>query len=319
MRSKLRPPGGSKLPHSGGANTTLNFLIPVSGDFARLASETNSPDSQCRYRLAQGDAALAADDLRDAEAAFSAALLSPDPAVQAAAHHNLGNVLIEQGWRKLSGGQPYPDGKEVPKQLKTHVAKQLMEWLTENPDQANDSESMRLFESVLLSWTDAARHFDSAVDADPSREDSIHNRKAAGLLLDELRESIRQTLDDVKQQLPNPQPNDSQGEGQPQPKEGEGDQQQQKSPGESSEQNDEQNPDKNSEDQTQQGGDKKSKENDKPDKGEEKDDPSKSDKKDKGESPEEEARRRLRENADFESGPMIRGRRYQFRRPDFDW
>ena len=301
-----------------------SLLIPVATGFDRIAEKTKGHESICRHRLAEGDAALGANDIKTAEAAFSAALLSRDPAVQAAAHHNLGNALIEKGWRQLSDGRPYPGGAEAEKQLEDLVAKHLAKWLTAPPEQNAPPESMRLFESVLLSWTDAARHYDSATQADPSRDDSLHNRKVAELLLDKLRDSIQSTLDAVKQQLPKPQPQDSPGQGQPQPKEGDADQKQPNPSGQKGDQKDKNTPGDEQQKQDKQGDGEKPDDNANSDKGGKKDESAKTDKgekknKGKDESPEERARRLLRENADFESGPLIRGRRYQSRRPDFDW
>src|SRR5690606_10900855 len=61
--------------------------------FKSLADGEKDSERGLRFRLAEGTAAARQGDLTSARAAFSDALRSKDPAVRAAAHHGMGNVL----------------------------------------------------------------------------------------------------------------------------------------------------------------------------------------------------------------------------------
>jgi Ca-activated chloride channel family protein len=293
---------------------------PATERFARLAEQAHG-DTRSRYRLAEGTAALSSGDLHAARTALSAALLSNHRGVQAAAHHNLANCLIEAGWRALAGGEPYPGGDAAAAQLDEHLARRLAEWLVDETPETGASAGLRLFDSVLLSWTDAIRHYDSAVAADPPRDDSLHNRAVAVRLLGRLRQTLEQSANTAQQQLPPPEPQDG-GEGgqQPQPGDrpdqqppdqgaGKGDQPQPR-PGEGEHEGERQPPPP---DDTGPPGDPHGdNQSERPDR--KRPEPGRAD-----ESPAQEARRLLRDNADFEHGPLIPGLRREFRRPAKDW
>lgn len=289
---------------------------PELAELSSLAADATG-ERRARYRLAEGTTALAEGDHRTARFSFSEALLSDDPAVQAAAHHNMGNNLLAAGWEALSEGEAYPDGERTPVELRKHVVRKLTEWMEEETDDDSVAGGYRLFESVMLDWADAVRHYDSALQTDPANEDFLHNRQAAARLLELLRDSLEQTLQQQQQMRPNPgqgEQSDEQQPGDPQPGEGDpqqqpGDQDDQQQPGEHGDQPPEQDSGPNADEQS-----------DDPQAGDPSDEERPSDRPPReGESPEEQARRLLRENADFEQGPLIRSRRFEHRRPDKDW
>jgi len=293
-----------------------SHAAPEIEELSRLAAGSNG-ERRARYRLAEGTAALATHDYRAARFALSEALLSKDPAVQAAAHHNLANNLLASGWDSLTEGEPYPNGELAPAELRRHVVRKLSEWMQEMTEDESLSGGYRLFESVMLDWTDAVRHYDSALETDPANKDSAHNRQTAARLLELLRDSLEQTLQQQQQMMPSPdsgEQSEDQQPGDPQPGDGDpeqqpGDQDDQPKPGPNGEEPPEDDPGSN--------GDEPS---DDPQNGDQQDSEKPSDRPPReNESPEEQARRLLRENADFEQGPLIRSRRHELRRPDKDW
>jgi Ca-activated chloride channel family protein len=286
------------------------------------AAEAARGDKAARYRLAEGTGAIRANDLRHARGALSRALLAADPAVQAAAHHNLGNALLESGWRQLSQGESYPGDPGALAKLEQLATAKLEAWLAAQAEGTTPSAGFREFESVLLAWSDAARHFGSAAAADPAREDSRHNRTLALRLLQELRKILEREADSLEQQIPEPQPQNQGGQPEPQPgeqpRQPEGEQTPQPSPnegpqpqqGEPREGEGQQPPEQQGEQPKDETGDQQPRSGD----AEQPREPRRED-----ESPAERARRILGENADMEQGPLIRNRRREFLRPEKDW
>ena len=288
---------------------------PAAHRYADLAAKAGG-EHRSRYRLAEGTAALASGDVHTARTALSDALLSRDPAVQAAAHHNLANTLVEAGWRSLADGQPYPGGAEAASRLDPLLDQRLAAWLADPAPETGASESLRLFESVLLAWADAVRHYDSAIAGNPRRDDSRHNREVAIRLLERLRKAIDQTATAEEEQLqpepqpePQPQPGEQGEQGDRQPQQGDRQDDQQAQPGGEEQQPPPADRDDRQPDRGQEGGEAgDQRQPDQPEDGER-----------KQPTPEEEARRLLKDNADFERGPLAPGMRREFRRPAKDW
>jgi tetratricopeptide (TPR) repeat protein len=219
----------------------------------------------------------------------------------------------------LSGGGRYPGGSLAAEELPGHVAARLREWLAARGDGSGDgSAGVGRLERVVRDWTDAARHYDSALAVDPGMEEARHNRAVAGRLLGELRKALEATRQAIEQQpppqtgpgTPDQQPPESkpgeQAEGEvpkrepgeaPTPEQGErrdpgGEDEPRESPAEGSER----------ERDGQSQGEARTGEPPRP-----------------GESPAERARRLLRENADLEQGPLLQRPRRDFLPPEKDW
>lgn len=292
-------------------------LPPEVSRFAAAAEAARGEDA-ARLRLAEGTAAARANQLRHARGALSQALLAKDRSVQAAAHHNLGTTLLESGWRQLSNGEPYPGEPDADAKLTELATAKVAAWLAAQPEGSSPSAAFREFETVIVSWADAVRHFDSAVQADPARDDSRHNRGLAVHLLEKLRKVLDQQAESLEQQLPEPQPQEQQGEPNPrpgeQPDEQQGDPSQQ--PGDQGQQPREGQPREGEGEQRPEpeGGDQPQDENPRSGEGQQEREPAR-----ENETPAERARRLLGENADLEQAPLIRNRRHELIRPPKDW
>lgn len=90
--------------------------------YRKLADEAKSKDASFRYRLAQANAAYRKGEIEGARHAFSEALRSEDPKVRAAAHHGLGTILFDSGWKKLSNNAAYPKINPTEEQKKQEQA-----------------------------------------------------------------------------------------------------------------------------------------------------------------------------------------------------
>ena len=86
--------------------------------YGKLADEAKTKDAAFRYRLAQANAAYRKGEIENARHAFSEALRSEDPKVRAAAHHGLGTILFDSGWKKLSNNAAYPKINPTEEQLR---------------------------------------------------------------------------------------------------------------------------------------------------------------------------------------------------------
>lgn len=320
--------------------------------FKQLADKAGDTDDAFRFRLGEANAAYKDGKLEDARHAFSEALRSGDPMVRAAAHHGMGTLLFQTGWRSLSKGPAYPEIAAPPEEPKKPdafgnivdsilgllekkkenpeakadpmeafegmVREALSEWVGGEVPESGETEGFTRFDSVLTDWVDGVKHFDSALRYDPSSESAKHNRELTVKYLKRLREIMEEVEQNAQQIQPMPQPGPGEGEGeQPEGEGGEpGDQPGKgkgKEPGEQGE---------NGEEKGEgEGGDQEEKDGkggNRPD--DKKEEGSKSGGKapKPGETPEDTARRILRENADFEKGVLGPGR-VEYRQPEKDW
>ena len=284
--------------------------------YRALAEENDGGRRTAKYRLGQALSAYLAGDYRGARTAYSEALLAEEPAVEGKAHEGMGNTLFQLGWMGLSGSR-YPEGEGVPDMAAfDDLVRRQLERMgeAEVPETGETNEFIR-FDSIILNWTDAVRHYRSAMSKDPSAAGARRNEELTMAYLKRLKELLEEEKQQTEAEMPQP------GEGQPQP--GPGDPQQ--APGEPQEGDGGQEPQEGKggeekkedgegkgkeEDDKGKGGEKEKEGEPKEGKGDEQEDPN--------ESPEERAKRILSENADLEKGPLSQGRR-DFRPPDKDW
>lgn len=279
-----------------------------------------STETVARQQLGRAFEAYRQNDFRTARSAYSGALFSKDSAVEANAHAGLGDTLFQLGWQSLSKeGEAYGADPESAPNLEDFdklVLAQLAKWMESTPPETGESAGFTLFEDLVVNWTDAIRHFDSALALQPANSDAKHNRALVVRYLERLRELLKDQSEQAQQQLPKPQPKPGEGEPDEQPGgggKGEEDQKGPQKPGEGPQgDKEEQKPGDEGEkkdDQGQGGGDKEKNDKDKEDQGEgEK----------PGETPEERARRILSEKSDVQKGPLGPGR-FEPRRPEKDW
>ena len=319
--------------------------------YDKLANEAEDSDQAFRYRLAQGTAAYRQGEIETARHAFSEALRSENPKVRAAAHHGLGTILFDSGWKRLSNNAAYPkinppdsDGKKTDafKQItdavlglskkKDSAEKQdpmdqfdgmvrqaLSEWMQGSLPDNGDTAGFDRFSSVLTDWVDSIKHFDSALRYDPSLEAARHNRTLTVKHLKKLREILEEVQENAQQIQPMPGPGEGEGEGEKQPgkgeagdQEGEGKNGKNKGKGKGEEREGEDGENGDEEREQGEGGDHPG------DKGDNGDKEKGGNKPKAGESPEDTARRILKENADFEKG-ALGPNRIEYRQPDKDW
>ena len=278
------------------------------GAYRELAQKSHSSERRARFHLGEATAAWHLGDFRAARSGYSAALLSSDPEVLQNAHLGMGKSLFQLGWLVLDE-KPYPSEADAVPDMEEFDAL-VRAKLAEIRNSEDDTSGMGRIEGLIMNWTDAVRHFDSAADQ-PS---AAHNRYVAMTYLKRLRELLEEDRQQTEESMPQPQP----GEGPPQPGEpGEGEPQQdgeegdQKQPREDGDQGE---GDREQQDDSGQGeqkpDDNRGKEEDEEKSPEEPRDPN--------ESPEDRARRILRENADLEKGPLSPGR-HEFSPPEKDW
>jgi Ca-activated chloride channel family protein len=284
--------------------------------YRKLAEGSRIRDRKARFRFGEGTAAYRGGEFKEARSAFSQALLSADSDLLANAHLGLGNSLFQLGWRGLAdetypaGPAQVPDLERFDRLVKERLAK-LRE--TTDPKQEGQAGGYAQIETLITNWADAVRHFNSSLAASPSAAAAGNNGGLTMTYLKRLRQLLEQDQQETEESMPQPQP----GEGQPQP--GEGDPKEKpegeegdkgpKPPGNKGQGENEEPKDGS--------GDAKEKPEDK---GGQKKDDKESDKgdRDPNESPADRARRKLKENADLEKGPLTPGRR-EFRDPEKDW
>lgn len=283
--------------------------------YRALADENDGGGRESKYRLGQGLSAYLAQDFRGARTAYSEALLSEEPEIEGKAHEGMGNTLFQLGWMGLSGSR-YPEGEGVPDMGKfDDLVRQQLKRMAEAevPESGETNEFIR-FDSIILNWTDAVRHYRSATSRDPSAEGARRNGELTMAYLKRLKELLEEEKQRTEEEMPQP------GEGQPQP--GQGDPQQ--SPGQPQQGEGGQEPQEGKggeEKKDGEGADKEEKDKGKGGEKEEEGEPEKGkgdEQENPNESPEERAKRILSENADLEKGPLSQGRR-DFRPPDKDW
>lgn len=280
--------------------------------YRSLATDKGGGERSAKYRLGEGVSAYEAQDYRGARTAYSEALLADEPEVAAKAHEGLGNTLFQLGWMGLSGSR-YPVGQALPdmEEFDGLVREQLKRMSEAEPPESGETNEFIRFDSIILNWTDAVRHYRSAMVMHSANDAARRNEELTIKYLKRLRELLKEEKQKTEEEM------QKQGEGQPgqgdkqdgegQPQEGKGGTgKPEKDPGDKGEKG-EKEKDKGK------GGDKEKDEGDKGKKPDEKDGEG-----DPNESPEEHARRKLSENADVEKGPLSSGR-HEFSPPEKDW
>ncbi len=285
--------------------------------YRSLAEENGGSDRTARYHLAEGLAAYEAQDFRGARTAYSAALLADDSRVVGRAHQGLGNTLFQLGWMGLEGSR-YPAGNNAPdmEAFEQLVRGQLERMGEAQVPESGDSTEFSRIEAVILNWTDAARHYQSALRRNPDDKASRKNRELTVRYLKRLQEILNEEKDKAEEEMPQP------GEGQqpqPQPQKGQdgGEGEPGKEPGEAGEEQSEQG-EGGEEEQEQSPGDEEGEEQEEGADGEKPDDKDGEGGENPNETPQERARRVLEENSDLERGPLSPGRR-EFRNPAKDY
>ncbi len=297
--------------------------------YEELADRTNSASRRASLRMGQGLAAYRAGDFRGARAGYSDALLSPDSKVRKSAHHGMGNSLFQLGWLGLADA-PYPANPADTPDLDAFdrmVRERIGNMLDSPEPESGETDGFVRIRNTILNWSDAARHYQSALEIDPRDRAVLHNRRTTLVFLERLQELLEEEQNETEQSMPEPTPGE--GEPQPEPQPGEGEESEE--PGDTGEEGDatEEQGDESSGDPRQQGeqdGEPEEGESDGEPQDEEPDDdePQSGDEEqesepvDPNESPEDRARRILSENADVETGPLNPGRR-EFLPPAKDW
>jgi Ca-activated chloride channel family protein len=307
-------PSGARADAVADAKAALRERrYPAARDaYQQLAGGATLPDRRTRYQLGEGTAAYQAGDYQGARSAFSRALLSGDSAVRANSFTGLGNTLFQLGWQSLADA-PYPTGAQAAPDLQhfdTLVRQRLAKLKESATPAAATTSGYAGMAALITNWTDAVRHFDSALAEDPLNPQARNNRTSTLTYLQRLEELLQDDLQQTEQSIPPPQP----GEGKPDPGKGDPD----KQPG-----GDNPGP-KPPADQGKGNPDAKDESNDaNPNPGDRSEhnkdgsDPNK-DRAGPDESPQQRARRILQENADLEKGPLTPGH-HEFRPPEKDW
>ena len=300
--------------HADDAKDAARFLseknfTAASQTYRKLAKETGSSNLRSRYHLGEGIASLRGGSFKSARSAFSKSLDANNADVLAEAHLGMANTLIQLGWVELAGSAYPQDPKSSP-----DIAQfdQLVRTRLKNLADAKEDGEVEKIEALITNWTDAVRHYDSAISKMPANSAATNNRQMTITYLERLRELLEEEKEKTEQNMPMPQPG---GEGESQPEEGNGD------PDEKQD-GDQQNKDSKSP------GDKGDEKREKKDgsNGKEpkpKDDPGKDRNKgekpeDPNETPEKRARRILKDSADLEKGPLTPGQ-VEFNPPAKDW
>lgn len=295
------------------AELTAKQFEDARNNYHQLAEKSYLRETQARYRLGEATAAYRAGDFRAARTAYSQALLSQDPAVEANGHLGMGNSLFQLGWKGLSG-EAYPtDPASIPdiNRFDTIVKEALAKLSqSDEPEEGDSSEYIKV-DSLVTNWADAIHHYDSAISHSPSDSVARQNRQLTVTYLKRLEELLKQEKQETEQSMPQP------GQGPPQEGQGDGGDQKDGKDGQKGEKN-----------PGNKGGEKKDPKDGSGEDGEKKKDGKNGKDKEKkegdkggenpNESPQDRARRILKENADLEKGPLSPGRR-EFRDAEKDW
>jgi len=283
--------------------------------YQELAEAANSAARRAALQLGEGLAAYRGGDFRGARAGYSGALLSPDPTVRRSAHLGLGNSLFQLGWMGLAESA-YPSDPALVPDLDQFdaIARERIARMLDSPEpEVGETDGFARIRDTIINWSDAARHYQSALDLDPGDSSALANRRTTMAFLERLRDLLQEEFDETSQSMPEPSPGE--GEGQPQPEPGEG------AGGDEPEENGEGGEDEDTErqpgDEDEESGDPGA-EDPEDDAGQAESEESESEDIDPNETPEERARRILSENADVETGPLNPGRR-DFMLPEKDW
>ena len=277
--------------------------------YRKLAKESQSSNLRSRYHLGEGIASLRGGSFKSARSAFSKSLDANNPDVLTEAHLGMANSLFQLGWVELAGPAYPQDPKLSPDMAQFD---QLVRTRLKKLADAKEDGEMEKIEVLITNWTDAVRHYDSAISKMPANNAAQNNRQMTITYLKRLRELLEEEKEKTEQNMPMPQPG---GESESQPEEGDGD------PDEKQD-GDQQNKDSKSPgDKGDEKREKKDGSNDKEPKP--KDDPGKDKNKgekpeDPNETPEKRARRILKDSADLEKGPLTPGQ-VEFNPPAKDW
>jgi Ca-activated chloride channel family protein len=297
--------------------------------YRKLAEASPLASRKARFRLGEAAAAYQGGEFRDARAAYSEALLSKDPALLESAHLGLGVTLFQLGWMTLSG-EAYPaDPADAPtlESFDALVRGRFDQILQPHPADDESSNRSKPIESIIVSWTDAVRHFDTVLSSghssqsSPDKTSARNNRTVTITYLKRLQELLEEEIQQTEDAMPQPGEGEGEpgqpGEGDPdEPQEGDSDEEGPGSPkseegeGEGDEPQEPQEDSDGEEDSDQDQGKKPGEQEEEGESGKTPADPN--------ESPEDRARRLLKESADLEKGPLTPGRR-EFRDPDKDW
>lgn len=292
--------------------------------YQQLAQEALLNGRRARYRLGEADAAYRLQDWDRASRAYSAALMSRQKDVLTAAHHGIGNTLFQKGWLRFLDNPYTADSPEGPglERFEQAVREKLQKLRGSEPEEEPQTSSGDAFtyEDIrhsILDWTDSARHFRSVLDVQSDHQGALQNRELTLIYLRKLRELLeedrKQNEDLMSQMQSTPRPDDGEQKqegGDGKKNDQDGDQQ----AGENKQPSDQGEP-KDAEGETDPDGQPDPDQNPR-----ERDNTGKEDEPElrPGETPEENARRRLRESADSEKGPLTPGR-IKFQKPEKDW
>lgn len=205
------------MPHPAQAAEPANAAA-----WQKEAQDALTRERAAGYQLGAGDAAYQAKDYSTAADAYSAAQLTDDAKVSAAARARLGNTLFQLGWQKFVDG-PASDGKMPDLATFEQIAaKKLGEWFDPRNEDIN---GLGEFDTVIKNWTDAIRQYDSLNGADADDATSKHNRELSVRYLKKLREMLKQQQQMMQQAMPQKGKGKKQkgqpGEGDPQSGDGE--------------------------------------------------------------------------------------------------
>lgn len=295
--------------------------------YQQLAEKALLNGRRARYRLGEADAAYRLQDWERATRAYSAALMSKHKDVLTAAHHGIGNTLFQKGWLRFLDS-PYtadsPEGTGL-EHFEQAVRDKLQKLRGSDPEEEEeepqtDSDKTFTYDDIrhsILDWTDSVRHFRSVLDMQSDHQGALQNRELTLIYLRKLRELLE---DDRKQN------EELMSQMQSAPRPGDGEKKQEGEDGKKNDQDGDQQAGENNQ-LSDQGEPKDAKGETDPDgqpdpdqNPRERDNTGKEDEPElrPGETPEENARRRLRESADSEKGPLTPGR-IKFQKPEKDW
>ena len=280
--------------------------------FQQLAEEEEPlSDDQAAMFLGKATADYRLKEFAKARQSYSSAMTAEDSAIRSSAHQGMGTTLFQLGWMELSKGAIYPGEEEAKKQFDELLKSRIQEWMEDDKtDAKEESAGYRTMNAIMLNWSDAVRHSQSARQLRPDNADAEQNGLVARQFLEKLRQKMEQQQEEMQAQM---QGQGEQQDEQPGQEEGEGDQEG-KGKGQPKEPKDQE-----GENKDDQEGDQEKDPNGKTPDGE-KPDPNNEHGKDRksGETKEEHALRKLTENADLQRGIIAPGR-HEYRRPSKDW
>ncbi len=310
----LQPTKAEEQPSLSAARNALEAKdYPNAQQWFQQLAEQKDPlsDDRAAMFLGKATADYRLKEFAEARKSYSQALTAEDSAIRSAAHQGMGNTLFQLGWMELSGGSIYPGEEQASQQFDELLQARMKEWMEDDKtDPKEQSAGYRTMKTIMLNWSDAVRHSQSAQQLRPDNADAAQNGKMAGDYLEKLRQKMEQQQQEMQAQMQGQGDQDGEqtGEGQ-----GEGDQEgegegQPKDPQDGKGENE---GDKDGDGKKDQDG--KTPEGEKPD-------PKNTHGKDRkaGETKEEHALRKLNENADLQRGIVAPGR-HEYRRPAKDW